>query len=167
MASGQEVPPGTTSPGRVSGVSALCLCCQLKIPKDDMLCFQPEGAKEKQPFQNQNSPAVCFILEHSKSRLRTQLWAVNASYPAPTAPFPCQKKKKKSKPRDWWIVKIIVELGYKALGKQMIAWDHGPVNQCHRTPLTLFFGHQPSGLCSTRDRCYWIIALFPQHVEAI
>lgn len=60
-----------------------------------MLCFQPEGAKEKQPFQNKNSPAVCFILEHNKNRPRTQLRAVNASSLASTAPFVCQKEKKK------------------------------------------------------------------------
>lgn len=53
--------------------SALCLCLQPEILKDDMLCFQLEGAKEKQPFQNNNSPAVCFILEHNKDGLRTRL----------------------------------------------------------------------------------------------
>lgn len=59
-----------------------------------MLCFQPEGAKEKQPFQNKNSPAVCFILEHNKNRPRTRLRAVNASPPLPRHfSFASRKKK--------------------------------------------------------------------------
>lgn len=51
---------------------AACVCSLKYILKDDMLCFQPEGANEEQPFQNKNSPAVCFILEHNENRLRTR-----------------------------------------------------------------------------------------------
>lgn len=146
--------------------SQLSACvASLKYPRTTCYVFSPKGQKRSSPFKIR----IPLLFVSFWNTVRAD-WGHNSELSTLPTLLPQHlslARKKKSEPRDWWIVKIIVELGYKALGKQMIAWDHGPVNQCHRTPLTLFFGHQPSGLCSTRDRCYWITALFPQHVEAI
>lgn len=65
---GEGLSPGLT-PG-ANQLSSLPVFAAFST-KDNMLCFQPEEAKEQQPFKNKNSLAVCFLLEHNENRLRT------------------------------------------------------------------------------------------------
>lgn len=44
----------------------------------------------------------------------------------------------------------------------MIAWDHRPVKAVQQDATCSDLGTSASGLCSSRDCCYWIISLFPQ-----
>lgn len=101
--SGQEVHPGTTSPGRVSGrlqvlvpgakeLSSLPVFAALNTySRTTCYVFSLKGQMRSSPFKIR----IPLLFVSFWNTMRTDWghgWAVNASYPASTAPFLCQKE---------------------------------------------------------------------------